>query len=342
MAKTSRAHVEKSLPTASVCIYINENFVTELLQQMVELGLLQTAETEQTHGESDSRDTALKGNAAVKGDVDVPAVATAGASAGLGAERQRSRGQSDSRVIRQQFAYSQSYYLHVIRQRLRAEGDLKVIAPGTDATELAPGDFVEFSATFRANEINAILDIASPDLVGAIVEHSVRTDALRTFDVDMTFDERKNAVEKIYAKASDRSRLAKTIVNAVRDDFRSADTREYYGNVDYQEGLTAITICEAENFLVQDHDRILDGTFTVLGKVCSHIQEDTSLFDRNKLLYRMNVDMLDAAFKKLEAAAEESFENPFTEDIQGDLFDVGLTARLAGRSFKLLPIAIYV
>lgn len=76
-----------------------------------------------------------------------------------------------SRLTRN-FEHSQAYYLYVVRAALREAGVLKVVRSANDASDLRSGDFVEYQATFRPNEISALRDILTPDLIAAITHYA--------------------------------------------------------------------------------------------------------------------------------------------------------------------------
>lgn len=345
-ARTKSGAGGAAVPTTpSVCIYQNSDYVTEVLQQMVTLGILTNLELQQTTSQSTSHEGTSAGGAGAAAKLKVPLVGEIDAKVDGDATRRSGGEDANDQVSRQQYRYSEAYYLHVIRQRLREQGLCELVTRST--SQLKVGAFVEFEATFRADEINAVLDIASPELVAAVVSYRARAEANRTiYDAGYSFEERRAQAEKAYAKAENSADLARAVTRAVRTDFRSDATREFFGSLSEGgdvDGLAAVTICDTKHFLVEDVDRILDGTFTVLGKVCSPIERDRSLFDRNKLLNRVNVEFMDGVFRKLqEVVAESPVNNEFTKGIDTEPFNAELSARLDGRSFKVMPIAIYI
>lgn len=98
----------------------------------------------------------------------------------------------------------------------------------------------------------------------------------------------------------------RTVTTAVRADFGSDATREYYGTVGSgDDTVTAVTICDAACFLIDDADRLLDGHFTVLGKVTSKVTHDVPVLARNKLLNRLDTEFVDAAFRQLRDVTQK-------------------------------------
>ncbi|HEX5018689.1 MAG TPA: hypothetical protein VFX15_14015, partial [Actinomycetes bacterium] len=111
------------------------------------------------------------------------------AEAGFGGQLSRSLAEAQGSIskVTQNFAYSQAYYLYLARGALTERGQLTRLSNSDDATALKVGDFVEFSATFRANEMTALLDILTPDLIAEITYYSVRSDGVKKFDAYENF-----------------------------------------------------------------------------------------------------------------------------------------------------------
>ncbi|NKS77656.1 hypothetical protein GS539_17155 [Rhodococcus hoagii] len=107
---------------------------------------------------------------------------------------------------------------------------------------------MEFSASFRANEVNAILDIATPELTSAVTRYLTRragTEELRTLGdvVDHTEIVRRREISEL--EASDRAELASAVTMAIRADFRGDSTKEFYAKIGEDENsFTAVTVCE--------------------------------------------------------------------------------------------------
>jgi hypothetical protein len=152
--------------------------------------------------------------------------------------------------------------------------------------------------------------------------------------------------EKNLAEAQAKADLARAVAEAVRVDFRSEKTREFYGTIGTgEEAVTAITICDNPHFVVDDEDRILDGRYTVLGKVTSPMVRDVPILGRNKVLDRLRPEMVDDAFKELRGGANKQarkLEDRLSSEPEiGDIFDTALASRIEGPSFQVVPVAIY-
>jgi hypothetical protein len=111
--------------------------------------------------------------------------------------------------------------------------------------------------------------------------------------------------------------------------------------------VTAVTICDTDHFIVEDEDRILDGTFAVLGKVASAVHYDVPILARNELLERIRPEAVDRAFHELcesvTKGAQELERRATTgpSDME-DVIDLALSSRVSGPSFQAIPIAIYI
>jgi len=104
------------------------------------------------------------------------------------------------------------------------------------------------------------------------------------------------------------------------------------------DGVTAVTICDSVHFTCDDHDRVLDGEFTVLGKVTSKVEYEVPVLDRNKVLNRISAEFLEEALEKLQDSA--TVENTL-DRYSKDALNVEFHAKIPGGSFKVLPVAIY-
>lgn len=239
----------------------------------------------------------------------------------------------------------------MVRDTLRARGQLKTLASNDDALGLNSGDFVEYQATFRPNEISALLDILTPDLIAAITAYRVRSEGVRLLGGLDDVDDMKSEWFKAETKAGVQADFARAIATALRVDFRSESTREYYGTIDTEgeDDVTAVTICDNAHFVVDDEDRILDGHFTVLGKVTSPAETDVPVLERNKVLERLQPTAVDQIFQALRQSVEPQAQRLSERSSAAggdfpsgsDLLDVEFASRVPGLSFRVIPIAIY-
>lgn len=378
-------------PIPAVVVYQNPYFVSGILQAILKDGLIESIERDAGTTSSATTTENKDRGATLSGKGGLPGVASGDAGATLKNVRDNATSDANTSAQRMRFTYSQTYYFNVLRRVLTEQQLIHPVATLDDAHAIKPGDIVEFSTTFRANEINAVLDIANPELVATITKYAMlrQTDKeMRNMDTHEAIIKQRTLGEQ---HAGDAAELASAIAGALRKDFRSEYTREFYGLIaaggddgndpvdgtdsDSVEGtsadadsdsaetssdLTAVTVCETEHFRTQDPDRLLDGQFTVLGKVVSTVGVDVPVLARNKLLDRINPDFLAGMFNQFDrinddpraqqlggytptddddddgegAAADDTDDDPYIVDLR-------FSATIAGSSFSVLPIAIY-
>lgn len=352
-----RSDVQDSEPPLTMSIYQNPDHVAGILQQAHRAPLVTDESREAVEGRTAATETHRTGKASLDVGATIPAFGRAGVTAGGDRGSQTEEGTSaDTRSV-QNFIYSQAFYLDVVKQSLRARGNIRRVSSIEDAADLRSGDFVEYQARFRPNQMNALLDIMTPDLVAAITFYQSRTEGIRLFDAYSDFEALKVFSLKNETQSQLRSDLARSIAEAIRIDFRSLKTREFYGTIGSGgEEITAVTICDNSHFVVDDEDRILDGVFTVLGKVTSPPELDVPVLNRNKVLERLKPEFIDELFqmlhssvseqaRKLERRAETHTESEDEEEVLPSVeepFDLKFDSRIRGASFKVIPVAIYV
>ena len=329
---------QPSRPTIS--IYQNPDHVAGILQQLFGAPLVVDESREQGSDETSGQSTQTGGDVGLKGGASVPFFGEVGLNAGGSRSASREAGLASTARTVQNFTYSQAYYLYVVRTALLDRGLLKTATSAADAAELSSGDFVEYQATFRPNELHSVLDILTPDLIAAITEHQVKSEGLKLFPAYTSIDELKVYSEGLHQRAQVRANIARAIAEAVRVDFRAEKTREFYGQIG---DVTAVTICDHAHFVVEDEDRILDGRFTVLGKVTSPVESEVPILARNKVLDRLKPESVDELFAMLRtrvAGQTERWEPDEGPDMS-DALNVALQSRIGGASFKVVPIAIF-
>lgn len=182
----------------------------------------------------------------------------------------------------QSFVYSQAYYLNLVRQELRSQNLISVLRGRSDVEQLKSGDFVEFKATFLPSELTTIMDVVTPELVAQLTRWLLKKKELDLFEGYGSYEKTQIAALTMNEKANASADLARDVTRAVQADFRQDKTREYYGMIGHvDDALTAVTICDNTHFVVDDEDRILDGEFTVLGKLTSGPETDVPVLQRN-------------------------------------------------------------
>lgn len=345
----------KKLSAPTVSIYQHPDHVAGILQQVFGQPLITDESLEGT--DQTTRSTGFQGtsDATVEGKGSVPFLGEIGAKIGLRASIDATRNLVAGNRLTRNYLYSQAYYLAVVKEALEKSNLIRRIASKDDSVSLKPGTIVEFEAAFEPNQISAVLDILTPDLIAEITRYSKKRKAVETFQGWDSFEQVQAHALEVETVANAQGDVARAIAEAVKSDFRTTHTREFYGSIGLGDELvTAITICDNAHFVVEDEDRILDGRFTVLGKVISEPEEDIPVLARNKLLRRIGSTAVDQAFDWLKERASELSERfPGTpEDSDDDLgaedavmvqnlVDMDLDSRVYGTSFKIIPIAIY-
>lgn len=350
-AKKTEGDSEPLPQIPTIAIYQQPDHVAGLLQQIYGQPLVM-GETREHSGEQEGT---AKGSgsadATVGGKGKVPALgeieARVAANFGRGSD---SRSLAAQRTV-SEFVYSQAYYLYLVRGGLRSQNLVKVVKSEDDISTLQSGDFVEFEAAFKADQIAAALDILQPSLVAQVTNQIRMHKWSKATDWDSFEDMQIKLATFKEALAADVT-LAAAIADAVRVDFRSDKTREFYGHIGSEDSeAVAITICDTEHFTVSDEDRILDGRFTVLGKVSEGPARDRPILERNKLLDKLNPETVDKLFIDMNAAVQKRGEaveknipaNPGEEEEEAikSPLNLSLDSRVYGTSFKVVPIAIF-
>ena len=324
-----------------VTIYQNPDHVAGLVQQIFNAPLV-TEETRDTdHASSSTETTAAGGNAGVTAKAKIFGVGEIGANLGGKADRDSASALSTSSKTSQSFVYSQAYYLNLVRNALQDNSLTQTISDMGDIEKLAPGDFVEFTADFVPPTIPSLMDVLTPELVAAITEWRVRKSGRDSIDFT-DFDGIKAAAHEIDLKANADADLARGVASAFQADFRQESTREYYGSIKGLSEATIVTICDAQHFSVQDEDRILDGTYTVLGKVASTAAPDLPVFQRNKLLRNLSPNAADALVDSLLSSLKKSNNAVIGGQRIEELIDLNLSSRVPGTALRVIPIAIFL
>jgi len=373
--RATEAEAPAPLPP-TVSIYQNPDYVEGILQQTYGQPLL-TEFVNETRAEHErSNGTAKGGKAKADLSAKFPGLFGGGLAVEADYEKRLGRQESTGSTASSQAHYTQPYYLHVVRSALRQTGLIRDTTGKAQAAALKPGEFVEFSSSFAPSQIIAFLDIVTPDLVEQIVRRRWFTKGMASFE--------GGSVEKVQefklrldGDMETWGAIGRAATEAARADFRSTKTREFYGQVgEGDDTLTFITMCDVAHFVVQDEDRILDGRFTVLGKVAGPMTEDEPILARNKVLERMRPEAVDELVRLMNEAVNKETEkvSALTQAYDGeeqndegagttpakadadndegvddegskapaDIFNFTLDARVAGASVRVLPVAIFL
>lgn len=327
---------------AFVVIYQNTDFVSGLLEELLQSGLVKTEEVQETLGTNQASSSTTAGSGELSAVGSVPMLGKLGAAVTGKREKGRSELRNSDTVSKREFTFLDTYFLQLLKATLDHGGHLKMVTSIQDARELKVGDFVSYTADFQANQVDSFLDIATPDLVAEFVRHRVKAEGQAVIDgLPSDIETIKAEWERFDKRATMQSDIARAVTAAIRADFRSDETTEFYGRINAADNaVIAVTICDREHFVTADRDRILDGQFTVLGKVVSSVEEDVPVLARNKVLNRVNVEFLESVLKELKEQGEGAA--PQYGEFTGAAFSTDFSAKVDGESFKVLPIAIFV
>ena len=209
-----------------------------------------------------------------------------------------------------------------------------------DAFGASAGHIVEFTAlTVRPNEVNALLDIATPTLVREVTRFAIRqgkrAENRQTIDqaaeaagvdIDAGRITAQRAVHEL--AATDAAEVAEAVAAALQVDARRTATRECHAAV--SDGRNAVLICDAAHFVTADPDGLLDGQFTILGKVIKPLTPSTPILANNKLL------------RRFQPEAVTHLLNTFGADEAGaEYFDLSFDTEITN-AITVMPIAIYI
>lgn len=328
-------------PTLS--IYQNGEHVAGLVQQLMNAPLVTDGAHEDQNEATKSGTNEGTAGVEVAGGLRVPAVGevkVAGKASGM---KGASTGVTTASKSTQNFVYSQAYYLNIVRHALNDRGLVQEVTGGATAAGLRPGDFVEYRATFSASVLSAVMDVLTPDLIGTLTQWMYKRSEVALFDGYADVEAVRKAAVRIEIVSEARAALARDVTRAVQADFRQDKTREYQGLIGSgDDSVTAITICDNRHFVVDDEDRILDGSFVVLGKVTSAPETDVPTLQRNKLLGQLSASVVDESIDVLKAKLGEQGTPVVGALSASDVFDLKLDSRVRGLSFRVMPIAIFV
>ena len=332
-----------SAPT--VTIYRDNQLVVDLLQQGFSRGFL----TESSSSQSNSSTTLDKHNSGKKAtaslNANVPGIANVNAGGSFDYGTGKDKTYTGSQSGENKFLHTEALALHHIFNELRQTNQIQQINQISDAQKVNVGDFVEFSATFRPNEVSSILDVFTPELAGEIAKNIARRATLKALEDPVPTDQMEQWKETRRLEESIKAETASLIIRGLRNDLRSQATREYYATILRDpEALTAVLACESNAFITADPDRVLDGQYRVFGKAISGTTQDASIFSRSKLLARIQPETLAQISSIIQQSADMPIKNLSGGDMTtlGKLFDLSLPSIIEGSSFNILPIAIYI
>ena len=333
-----------STPSPTISIYQDPSHIEGILQQL-KGGILTEASAMEDSRETDGKDTGSAGGGELSASVKLPTVGGLKATGKLSGDSKIKTEVTLGSQETKNYKFTSAYYLHVVRQELRSAGLLKNIETLEEAKGLEVGDFVEFQAEFRPDEIIALMDVFNPHLVAEITRWIRKRQITAEIGKSSNEEEQQAAIVRFQTLPDADAAIAQAAAEAVRVDFRSTSTREYFGTIPNIDGFTTVVICDTTNFLVEDADRILDGYFTVLGKVGTPPKKDVPVLARNKVLDRIQPKAVDFAAQAMTGVAAqrvEDLDESNDERTYNEYLDLNFPSRIEGLSLKIFPVAVYL
>lgn len=317
----------------NLVIYQNSTFVAALLQQLLNIGLPMEDENEQANAraQAQSTDGTASGGTGVhvnlpmfpvKAGVNLKGDLTATASANDSYENR-------SRVSRR---FTQANYLHTVKKELEQRSLIRDVHDVESMTRLQTGDFVRFKSFFKPNDLSTFIELVTPEMVAAFLRNKHKQEAIKKFDWTKGHDERVAFAQRLELEVEPKIEMAVATTKAIKQAFRNDATREFIGTLGPIDDrrITALTICDTEHFIGLDRDRILDGHFTVLGKLTSTSYGTESVLSNNKVL------------RRVQPAALDLLTESFKDQRISSMFDMSISLKLNPPIMTVIPIAIYV
>ncbi|WP_404474208.1 hypothetical protein [Microbacterium aerolatum] len=212
-------------------IYQNSDQVAGVLQQLFTQPLIVDEMREMTAASEDEKAVSAKASTGGEARAKVPFLGALKVKAGGELSGSGSWTSNTGTASRQQYVYSQAYYLHRVRQKLAEDGNLHTVRAEEDLQGLVPGTFVEYTTSFDPVEVALALEVITPELVDAIAQWRVRKQFTEAYPEEGGLDAIRAHAEKMKIAAESAGELARAVAKAVQADARQEATREYYGRI---------------------------------------------------------------------------------------------------------------
>lgn len=317
---------EKRIPDLNLVIYLNESFVNGLYANIFG-GVAEDILDELTTG--GRRKNRISTGAKLKALIPF----TAGTEAQVEGDHENEK----SHRVRstQKTTFTNSYRLQKLLDELRDYKKITKIDKNHDFSKINKAEFIEFRASFAKNELLELIELIAPEFA-SVAAYNFYTNNLQNKTTNKAeFEEKYN--QKI---VEGWQTLAFQTATTVKSDFNNDISSEFYGTLtgrnDESLDITANIICDNNFFTNGDTERVLDGVYSVIGKVIylqtgeEGEEKKMTKFDRNKLLRRIRNE----GFVALQNWLKTSI--PKESYIESDLNLV-----IEGRAIKVVPIAIY-
>lgn len=337
---------DTTLTVPTITIYQDPSYIEGILQQR-NVGLITDSSDSVDLRTTQTLSASSEGGGEFGGNVKVPGIGGASAKASLSGGDGSISEDVTGRLSTSNFKYTSAYYLHHVRQSLGSDGLLKDVSSASDVRSLRVGDFIEFRSQFKPDKVISLMDVLNPDLVAVLTRWIRRRELLPQLQSATTEQDKYAAGVEYQTRPDAEAEVARAIAEAVRIDFRSVATREYFGSIGTSTNVTAVVVCDTRSFLVEDADRILDGHFTVFGKVSTPPTADVPVLARNKLLDRVQPEAVDWVAEQLRELAKQKIDSDPERSEEAlltieEYINLNFESRIEGISFKVVPVAIYI
>jgi hypothetical protein len=246
------------------------------------------------------------------------------------------------------------------------------IQKNNDFENLELGQFVEFTSSYKKNEIRELVDmLLNEDVLDIIFSYLPPFNQNETFFKSLieegtfegTYDPQTLLTGDVRIKSKQGKFRATTtghkqrtqllgmiykIIERLKKDFPDdATTLDFYGQINNTD-IRNFLICDTKFFVQEDKNRILDGKFRVFGKVIdiqgeitieseNSIEKAFSQLDRNRFFKRATENSI----AELEEFISEKIISSFKNQDGKKWFDSKIDLVTKGKAIKVLPIVIY-
>jgi hypothetical protein len=282
--------------------YLNQKIVFDLLA-VIEDGFSQVKNLSVSNEESKSRDSKVGGEIGLSNGFGL---------LGIGTKLRASLGSSnhdiDKTSATEDKVHTPASLFSKILTYLNEEQLIKLIDTASDLDDLKSGQFVQFNCLLQQNPLVSLLD--SVEQFGVM---AIRMEGSKG-------GKGKNSNGEILKQ-----------IKAIRGSLTQNEIVDLICTIKENENLKAVLPVYLDYFFSNNMDELIDGYFTVVGKVVKVINKE----DDNINLFR------NTGFKLFKQEALDNIFNSFEINMDGQLDIPEISSKIDKPSLLVLPIAIY-